>query len=347
MVTRIKTALQSLDRGSNNRVLPRIARRALSGFVNNEALQYAGSMAYFAVISLFQMLVLAVIGLSFFMDAGVARAFVIEQVVLNSPIDAQTVDSVLDGVIKTRGGITILSIAFLTWSGLGAFSALSTGVGRAFVAVPKRGFVAEKLIGLLLISLTGFLAIASLLAGLAARALQELVTGRLHLIPGGSFGLQAVGFLLPVVLILVAFYLVYRLVPNRKVGRRAALIGALAATGLWTALRFGFTFYATEVARYDSAFGPISTAITLLVFLYFASVIVLLGAEITHATLADQQLPTQSSSPDLERQLALPLSAGSAEEPQRTPLAPLAWLGLAAAAFALGWWRGRSERKRR
>src|SRR5688500_1616337 len=39
----------------------RISRRALSGFMTHEALQYAGSMAYFAVLSIFQLLVLGIV----------------------------------------------------------------------------------------------------------------------------------------------------------------------------------------------------------------------------------------------------------------------------------------------
>ena len=55
-------------------------------------------------------------------------------------------------------------------------------------------------------------------------------------------------------------------------------------------LRFGFTYYATNIADYDSAFGPLSTGITLLVFLYFASVIVLLGAEFARASALEDEL---------------------------------------------------------
>jgi membrane protein len=65
------------------------------------------------------------------------------------------------------------------------------------------------------------------------------------------------------------------------------LLGALVATVLWTLLRIGFTWYATRVADYASLFGPISSAITLLVFLYFASIVVLIGAELVAAVAQD------------------------------------------------------------
>ena len=49
----------------------------------------------------------------------------------------------------------------------------------------------------------------------------------------------------------------------------------------------GFTYYTTNIANYDTAFGPISATISLLVFLYFASVIVLLGAEVARANVLE------------------------------------------------------------
>jgi membrane protein len=81
----------------------------------------------------------------------------------------------------------------------------------------------------------------------------------------------------------------YRVVPNRPVTLGEVWPGAVAATLLWTVLRFGFTWYATSIANYDTAFGPISAGISLLVFLYFASVIVLLGAEVARANVLEDQ----------------------------------------------------------
>ena len=95
------------------------------------------------------------------------------------------------------------------------------------------------------------------------------------------------GLLIPILLVLIALLVVYRVVPNRRVSFRQVWPGALVATILFTLLRVAFTWYATDVARYESVFGPISTVITLLVFLYFASMVVLLGAEIARANVLE------------------------------------------------------------
>lgn len=287
---RLKQLVASLDAWSLEHRWTRIARRAVSGFMAHEALQYAGSMAYFSVLSMFQLLVLGVVAFSLVFGQGEARDIIVEQVAAGSPLDPETIGGVIDAVIDGRGGVTIIGALFLAWSALGVFSSISGGIGRAFEAANPRGFVADKLLGLLLMGITGALAAASLAIGIVTGILQGAAGGAVRSVPGGELAIGLIGLIVPFVLIFVAFLLIYRLVPNRPVTIAEVWPGALVAALLWTVLRFGFTYYATNIARYDSAFGPISTAITLLVFLYFASVIILLGAEVARASALEDEV---------------------------------------------------------
>jgi membrane protein len=289
MIGRVRRLAARLDDWSMRHRLTRVSRRAASGFLAHEALQFAGSMAYFGVLSIFQLLVLGVVVGTFVLGEGEARRFVVEQVEAGSPLDPQLISGVIDAVIDSRGSMTIISFGFLAWSSLGVFSALSTGISRAFENAPPRPFLQDKLIGLLLMGLTGGLALASLVIGIVTGVLQHMAAGVLSG-PGSGTALWLIGLVVPIILIFVAFWVIYRVVPNRPVTWGEVLPGAIVAALLWTVLRFGFTWYATSVANYDSAFGPISTGITLLVFLYFASVIVLLGAEYARASAIDDEI---------------------------------------------------------
>ena len=290
MIDSIKARIADLDRWIKRHRTTRVARRAIAGFMAHESLQYAGSMAYFGVLSIFQLLVLGVVGFSFFLGEGEARAFVLEQVQAGSPLDAETINGVIDAVIESRGGIGLVSGAFLLWSGIGVFSSLSNGISRAFEATQPRPFIKDKLLGLFLIAITGVLGVASLVIGIVTGILQDAAADVLAGIPGGGTALWLIGLLVPIILIFAAFLVIYRVVPNRQVSIAEVLPGAVVAALLWTVLRFGFTYYATNVANYDSAFGPISTGITLLAFVYFASVIVLLGAEVARANVVDDEV---------------------------------------------------------
>jgi membrane protein len=287
MLDRVRRLVSDLDRWSLQHRVPRVARRAVTGFLAHEALQYAGSMAYFGVLSIFQLLVLGVVGFSLVLGEDEARQFVLEQVQAGTPLSPDLVNGVIDAVIASRGGISIVGAAFLLWSGLGVFSALSQGIGRAFEASEPRPFLQDKLLGLFLMALTGVLAVGSMVIGIVTGAIQAAAENVVGGVTGGGTLLWLIGLVAPIVLIFVAFLVIYRFVPNRRVSFAEVWPGAAVATVLWTVLRFGFTIYATRIANYDSAFGPISTGITLLAFLYFASVVVLLGAEVARANVLD------------------------------------------------------------
>ncbi len=261
----------------------RVVRSSIEGFLDHEGLQYAGSMSYFAVLSLFQLIVLAVVVLSFFLGEGPAREMVIDIVDEGTPLTAEMVGQIIDGAIAARGTMTLISFAFLVWAALGIFSALSNGIGRAFAQAPVRGFVHQQILGLTLMALTGVLVLASFGIGIVTGILQRLAERAPLDVPIGDLGIQLIGFVVPVVLIFATLWTIYRIVPNRPVGWREVLPGAIVGTILWTLLRFGFTWYATSIARYDSFYGPLSAGISLLVFLYFASCVILIGAEFARA----------------------------------------------------------------
>ena len=292
MLDRPKRLLRDLDAWITQHRFTRVARRAFVGFVEHEAPANAGSMAYFGILSMFQVLVLGVVALSYVVGEGEARRFVVEQVQAGSPIDAVTVGAVIDAVIESRGGISLFGIVFLVFGALGIFSAVNKGISRAFAASTPRPFLQDQLLGLTLMAITGLLGVASIVIGVLTGIIQAAAGDAASIVPGGEWALGVIGFVLPLVLIFVAFLVLYRIVPNRPVRIREVWPGALVAALLWTVLRIGFTFYATNIARYDTAFGPISAGISLLVFLYFASLVLLLGAEVARANvLEDDEAP--------------------------------------------------------
>jgi membrane protein len=289
MIDWARSRLADLDKWSQRHRSLRVTRGAITGFMAHQGLHNAGSMAYFAVLSIFQVLVLGIVVLSFFVGSGEARQFIIDQVQAGTPLDRETVAGVINSVISSRGGISVIGFILLLWSALGFFSALNQGIANAFGITKPRPFWADKLVGLLLMGIVGIMIVASVAIGIVTGIVQNAAADVVAGVPGGRLALVAIGLVVPVVLIFFAFLFMYRVVPNRRVTTAEIWPGAVLATVLWTVLRIGFTYYATNIARYNTAFGPISAAISLLVFLYFANVVVLLGAELARANVLEDQ----------------------------------------------------------
>ncbi len=93
---------------------------------------------------------------------------------------------------------------------------------------------------------------------------------------GHGFLLRAV----PVAMSSVAFFLVYRIVPHRKVPWRHALLGAVTAAVLFEAAKQVFSFFVRESPTYSLVYGAFAAVPVFLVWLYLSWLVVLLGAEL-------------------------------------------------------------------
>jgi len=125
-----------------------------------------------------------------------------------------------------------------------------------------------------------------------------LVGGSLYLtsyLVGLSFGWAnqpAVGVavlkMAQVTLTVVAFVLLYVLVPNRFVPFSHALMGGLLAGGLFEAMRQGFAVYVTHFPTYTLVYGAFAAMPIFLLWIYLSWLVVLIGAEVA-ATLSHWQ----------------------------------------------------------
>lgn len=117
-----------------------------------------------------------------------------------------------------------------------------------------------------------------MLAGIAlAVALVVGVSVALRVLPGAPSAMGALGTLALVVVLTVALLPVYYVLPPVSVSVREVLPGAVLAAVGWVGLQFGFRLYAANAAQY-AAYGLIGAVLLFVTWLYFASIVVLLGA---------------------------------------------------------------------
>lgn len=89
---------------------------------------------------------------------------------------------------------------------------------------------------------------------------------------------------LPIMASTFAFFLIYLIVPNRKVKWRSALIGAITAAILFELAKRGFTWYVATFPGFQRVYGTLATIPIFLVWVFVSWNIVLLGGTIA-ATL--------------------------------------------------------------
>ncbi len=95
----------------------------------------------------------------------------------------------------------------------------------------------------------------------------------------GQFGLK----LVPIILMSMAFALLYFTVPNRYVPFRHALIGGVFAGVIFELMKRVFTFYITSFPTYTLVYGAFAVFPIFLLWLYFSWLVILVGAVIAAA----------------------------------------------------------------
>lgn len=101
-------------------------------------------------------------------------------------------------------------------------------------------------------------------------------------VPADSWIWSAVERTITAVVFVIAFGTMYRVLPDAQIAWKDAWRGALLTTALFMGGRYAIDLY-FQHASVGGAYGPAGALVVLLTWVYYASIIVLVGAELTHA----------------------------------------------------------------
>lgn len=115
---------------------------------------------------------------------------------------------------------------------------------------------------------------------LAASADNIWLTEKISNIKFLGFIFSSLGMVLPYALVVIAFTLIYKLIPNTDVKITSALIGGLVGGLAWQATGWGFALFVVNSAKYAAIYSAFATLILFMIWLYISWVILLTGAMI-------------------------------------------------------------------
>jgi membrane protein len=295
------------DTDAGRAALPAIVKRAFANFRAHEMTDSAGTLTYFAMMSLFPALLLGVTLLGVFGQQSLVSEA--SDYLLKNGADAQTagvVREALDKVISSSGGALgfalVLSILLALNGASGAFAAAGRALNVVYGVEEDRGFVRRKLtdIGttLVVILLFAVVLVALFLGGQIA----DDLLGRIGLGSTAKAVWSIARWPVALVAAMVGYALVYAVAPN-VIPRKFRWISPGAALGvlLWIVLSIGFAVYIKNFSTYGAAYGVFGAAIVLLLWLYLSANAFLFGAEVNaeleRAERAGRSAPPAASPP--------------------------------------------------
>lgn len=251
----------------------------------------AAGVAFYLLLSLFPLLI-AAISIFGLVVEPVELERSMGQLLAALPSQARgVVESQLHNIASAAGtGLQlglVLSIAVALWTASSGMSNLMKALSLAYDEQP-RGFVKGRLMALAL-TLGGIVLLGVALAIIIGGP----IVYRFLQLPGWALVVaQLVQWAVLAALFIGGLGLLYHFGPNRD---RPEWIwvspGAVVATVLLLLISVGFSFYVSQFGSYNETYGAIGGVIVLLLWLYFASFAVLVGAEMNaeaeHQTMKD------------------------------------------------------------
>ena len=225
----------------------------------------AAGFAYFAFVSLIPLVLLALVVGSIVGGEEGAQQLIL----LAGDFLPEAGEDLVVVALTTEAGraeATVVALAVATWGALKVFRGLSLAFDKVYDEVAEDSLVDEIRDGITVV-----------VAGAGALALMFVIGAVLGLLAGA---VPSVGVLSWIVLLLglvLVFLPIYYVLPPISVTVREILPGvAFTAIG-WALLQAGFQLYAANAGQYE-AYGAVGAVVLFVTWLYFAGIIILLGA---------------------------------------------------------------------
>jgi membrane protein len=294
-----------------------VVKETASDWLDDKAARLAAALAFYTLLSLAPLLILAVsvAGLAFGEEAARGEIAGQLQAVFGSAA-ADAIQGILANAKTPSSGIvgTIIGVAVLLFGASGVFGELQDSLNTVWDVQAKpgrgvKGFIRDRFFSFTLVLGVAFLLLVSLVFSAALAAVGKLFASSL---PGGELLWEVVNLLVSLGTVTLLFALLFKVIPDASVGWRDVWVGAFATAVMFTLGKAVIGIYLGR-SGVTSPFGAAGSVVALVVWVYYSAQILFFGAEFTQVYarhFGSRIVPTRN---------AEPIAGAAADRAQSTP----------------------------
>ncbi len=262
-----------------------MAKETADDWLEDEASRLAASLAFYTLLSLAPLVIIAVAIAGLALGDDAARGQIADELGrVVGPHAAEGIQSVVASARRPSSGIvgTLIGAITLLVGASGVFGELHLSLNRIWEVQAKSGRgvlgeVKDRFLSFTMVLGVAFLLLVSLVLSTVLSAIGHSVASAL---PGGELVWQLVTFGFSFALVTGLFALIYKYVPDVRILWRDVWAGALMTALLFTAGKSLLGIYLGK-ASVGSSYGAAGSLVVLVVWVYYSAQILFLGAELT------------------------------------------------------------------
>lgn len=283
----------------------RLFRETFSKWDSHDALTQSAALAFYTLFSLVPVLVLVIwmAGAVFGRDA-VQGQIVHQFAALMGEKQSLAVREMLTAASGQTSGWLAELIGFVTlvFAATAAFVQLQISLNLVWEVAPKPGpmiatMVKKRIVSFALVIGIGFLLSVSLALSAAIQSLREYTASRL---PMPVTLLEGIHVLTSFVVFALLFAAIFRILPDAEIAWRDVWLGSVVTSLLFSVGKYVIGLY-LGTSSLTSSFGSAGSLVLIILWVYYASLILLFGAEFTRVYSLRVSAASPRPSPGGER----------------------------------------------
>ncbi|HIJ59430.1 MAG TPA: YihY/virulence factor BrkB family protein [Nitrospirae bacterium] len=186
---------------------------------------------------------------------------------------------------KKIGNITLVLYAFLSYE---LVSSIEYSMDKIFKVKHSRHFLLSMLLSVVIVTITIAIVLLSFGSTYVVSGAWEIK----RFFPSLDVGIIAgfiLGYIVPFFMVFLTLFALYIILPNKKIKITHAMFGALISTIFMELAKHLFTIYVTKLLQFGSIYGPLTAFVIFLIWIYYSSCILLMGAEFIHNVESNQR----------------------------------------------------------
>ena len=263
-----------------------LCKRASRDVLVDKGFTNAAAIAYYAIVSLFPLLLLLISIVGFLLQDDSAEKIVGLAWLYLPPRSLEFIRENIHAIIQSRDSLTALSAIGLLWSASLMFDAINEAINTAWGVRESERYLISKLKSMLMMTLLLCFVLTSVLMTTQG-ALFARFGSLLLRVPLGewvwSMGHSAwsvLGRIVSLILTIGVLTVLYLYLPRLKVQLREVVLGAACAGVCWELSTHAFVWYVARVTDYSKVYGSIAAVLLLLIWIHFSALILIWGAEL-------------------------------------------------------------------
>lgn len=273
------------DHQPESRGIIHLVKKTFQQFLDDDCMSLAASLAYYTVFALPPLLlILVTIGSAVFEREQVEQALESQ---MQGVMSAEEMHAMAQRAQETGAGVmaSLVSVGLLLFGATGVVAQLQISLNRVWEVEPDpsiggvRNFISKRILSLAMILAMAFLLLVSLVLTSMLTALGDSVA---RLLPGEAWQpiLWAANLLVSLVVFGLLFAAIFKILPDAEITWKDVATGSVVTAVMFLLGQFALSLYLGN-AEVAGPYGAAGSLVLVLVWVYYSSLILLIGAEFT------------------------------------------------------------------